>query len=103
MKQNILKAAALNAVGTTLYVAAVASFLFYAPHFDRVPNVLIPIGMLLLFVCSAAITGMFVVGKPVMWYLDGKKKDATALLFSTVAFLFAISVLLFSLLIVLTK
>ena len=71
----ILKTALLNAAGTAVYVIAVASFLFYAPKiFGRPDNsVFIPIAMLLLFVFSAALTGSLILGRPALWYLDGRK------------------------------
>ncbi|MBI2818553.1 MAG: hypothetical protein HYX73_01110 [Acidobacteria bacterium] len=84
----ILKYALLNAAGTAAYVAAVGSFLFYAPRmFGRGNSVLIPITMLLLFVFSAALTGALVLGRPILWYVDGKKKEAISLLVSTLAIL----------------
>jgi len=42
--------------------------------------------MLLLLVISVAITGFAVFGKSIMWYLDGKKKEAPSLLFLTIGF-----------------
>lgn len=85
MKNTILKHAALNALATALYVILVASFLFYAPK-TIVPGpdtVLVPIVMLLLFVFSAALTGVLVFGRPILWYVDGKKKEALSLLAAT--------------------
>lgn len=84
----------MNALATALYVAAVASFLFYAPKFfgpERSTTVLVPITMLLLFVFSAAVTGSLIFGRPSLWYLDGKKKEALTLLAHTLAILFAIT------------
>lgn len=84
----MIKYAFLNATGTAAYVTAVGSFLFYAPKvFGRGNSVLIPITMLLLFVFSAALTGALILGRPILWYVDGKKKEALSLLISTLAFL----------------
>ena len=62
------------------------------------PNTFIPIFMLLLFIISATVTGSLVLGKPILLYLDGSKKDALVLLFSTliwlVVFLCAVAVAL---------
>ncbi|MBI4138920.1 hypothetical protein HY479_02100 [Candidatus Uhrbacteria bacterium] len=94
MKNPILKFAGLNALGTALYVALVASLVFYAPHIfgpEEKDTVLIPIAMLLLFVLSASVTSLLVLGRPVLWYLDGKKKDAVSLLLATLGFLFLIT------------
>ena len=97
MKNDIFKNAALNAALTALYIAAVASFLFYAPNIfgkDEPDTVLAPILMLSLFVFSAAVTSMLVFGKPILWYLDGKKKEAIWLLFSTLGIFLVITILL---------
>lgn len=91
MQKAILKYAVLNALGTLLYIALVASFLSHtAQIFGNSPEhiVLIPIAMLLLFVCSASITAGLVLGRPVLWYLDGKKKEAVQLFIVTVGCLF---------------
>ncbi len=91
MKTPILKFAGLNALGTALYISLVASLLFNAPRLfgnNGKDTVLIPIAMILLFVFSASLTGVLVLGRPVLWYLDGKKKEAVSLLLTTVGFLF---------------
>ncbi len=84
------KLALINALITTAYIIAIASFLFYTPKLlgQEKPTVLIPIIMLLLFVFSAAFTGAAVFGMPVLWYLEGRKKDALSLIAYTLAFLF---------------
>jgi len=81
----ILKYSLINSLETAIYVIAVASFMYYA-QIERAESnitVFIPIAMLLLFVFSAAFTSILVFGRPVMWYLDGKKKDALSLLAHT--------------------
>ncbi len=83
MKNDIVKNAVLNALATAAYIAAVASFLFYAPKVfgtQKVDTVLVPIVMLSLLVFSAAFTGLLIFGRPAIWYLDGKKKEAVSLL-----------------------
>ena len=91
-----IKTAFVNAFTTALYIIFIVSFIFslqvFAPKED---NIIIPISMLLLFVCSAAITGFLVFGKPVMLYVDGKKKEAVSLLSYTLAILFIITLLSF--------
>ena len=42
---------------------------------------------LMLFVFSALLTGYLVLGKPIMMYVDGQKKEAVRLLFYTGAVL----------------
>lgn len=99
MSNNIIKNAAVNVVGTALYIVTVASFMSYTPHLFAEKDggdpktVLVPIVMLLLFVLSAAITGSLVFGRPVLWYLDGQKKEAISLLAHTLGFLFVIMII----------
>ena len=50
---------------------------------------------LLLFVCSAAITGSLVLGKPVMLYLDNKKPEAIKFFLKTIGWLFLILIMVF--------
>lgn len=97
MKNNIIKIAALNALATTAYIVAVASFLFYAPKVFKSGDdtVLIPIVMLMLFVFSAATTGLLLFGRPAFWYLDGKKKEALSLLVSTLIIFLLITLVAF--------
>ena len=90
----IWKNAFFNAAATAAYVIAVGCFLFYAPRiFGRANSAIIPVAMLLLFVFSAALTGSLILGKPVLWYLDGKKQEALSLLASTLLIFFGFTLL----------
>lgn len=95
MNSTITKHALINATLTTLYIALVAKLMFYLQHNPGPGHpdntVFIPIAMLLLFVFSAALTGSLVLGRPVMWYVDGKKKEAVKLLGLTLVFLCVIT------------
>jgi len=97
----IIKTALTNAVATAIYIAVVASFLFYSgqARMGQTPTVLVPIMILTLFVFSAALTGFLVFGTPLMWYLDGKKKDAISLLGYTLVTLLLIAFAIFLVLI----
>ncbi len=99
MKNAILKNALINAGATALYIVAVASFMIYTPDlFGEVKEktVLIPIVMLSLLVFSAALVGTLIFGRPIMWYLDGKKKEALSLLVATLA-IFLVILIMFAL------
>lgn len=94
MNNNIIKNAVVNATGTALYVVIIALFLSNAQSIfgpDEPKTMLIPVLMLLLLILSAAITGSLVFGRPILWYLDGKKQEALSLLGYTLAVLFAIT------------
>ena len=97
---KVIKSALIDSFGTTAYIILVISFIFslrfLAPKED---TIIIPIAMLLLFVFSAALTGTLVFGKPILWYIDGKKKEAISLVGYTLGFLFIITILVFMILI----
>ena len=102
MKNDIIKHAFINASLTALYIIGISSFLFYVSRFFDSPNtVLIPIMMLSLFVFSAALTGSLIFGRPILWYLEGKKEEAVFLLIYTLGIFLVITLLIFSLLLAL--
>jgi len=78
----------INAAGTLLYVLLVALFISNANAlFGRADQNLTPVFVLLLFVVSATITGWLVLGKPLLLYLENKKKEALQLFGYTVGWL----------------
>ena len=92
----IVKHAVINSLLTTLYIALVSSFLFYGPRAfspAKEDTVLIPIMMLSLLVFSVAMMGVLIFGRPVMWYLDGRKEEAISLLAHTLAIFFFIIII----------
>jgi len=98
MKNLIIKNAFMNAVMTIGYIVIVSLFLFYVPKsFDSAGDnvILIPILMLSLLVFSVAIVGVSIFGRPIIWYLDGKRTEAVHLLAYTLGIFFVIAVLLF--------
>ena|SRR3989344_3758507 len=93
--KNIIKTAALNAGATILYIILIATFLTNASQIfgpDEPKTVLVPIVMLSLLVFSVAVTGSLIFGRPILWYLDGKKKEALQLLIYTLGVFFGIMV-----------
>lgn len=90
MPKKIMKQAFLFALGEGIYISLVALLLFtVGKYFGDKPDpaIIAPIAFLLLFVISASISGALILGKPVMLYLDGKKKDALQLFSFTLAWL----------------
>lgn len=101
---KIIKRAFIDSVGTAAYIVLVMSFIFSLRILPEPEGaIIVPIAMLLLFVCSAAITGFLVFGKPVMLYIDGKKKDAVMLLGYTLGLLVLITLIVFIFLIAYLK
>lgn len=99
---RIVHRAVLDALGTLVYILLVVSLIFsLQSHFsDQKDTILAPIAMLLLFVCSAAITGFLVLGKPAMLYLDGKKREAVLLLGYTIGVLAFLTIMAFAALLI---
>ncbi|KKQ24003.1 hypothetical protein A2108_00595 [Candidatus Wolfebacteria bacterium GWA1_42_9] len=97
---KIIKNALVSAVLAVLYIAIIATVLTYGEQlFGKINNVLSGMVFLLMFVFSAALMGIIVLGKPIMWYLDGLKKEALKLVFYILGFLFVFLVMVFVILI----
>jgi hypothetical protein len=84
--KKLVLLSALNSLGVLAYISLVALFFRNAERIfgNKPDNFLAPVIMLTLFVLSALITGSIVLGKPVMLYFDGKKKDSVKLLIYTI-------------------
>jgi hypothetical protein len=95
-QREIVKNAFTNAFLTALYVSLIAAFLFYVPRISGVngkDTVLIPVVMLSLLVFSVALVGVLLFGRPMLWYLDGRRKDALSLLFYTLVIFLVITII----------
>ena len=80
----------MHAAGVFVYVAAVAWLMFNAQGiFGEQSGFLVPLFGLLLFIVSATITGLLVLGRPLQLYLDGLKTEAVTMLAATLAWLVA--------------
>ncbi|MFA6974116.1 MAG: hypothetical protein WC238_05265 [Parcubacteria group bacterium] len=90
MPKKIIQQSFLFALGEGIYISLVALLMFTVQKFfgDKPdPVIVAPIAFLLLLVISAAISGALILGKPLMLYLDGQKKEAVMLFGFTVAWL----------------
>jgi len=99
---KITKYALINALSVCLYIFAVVSLINYLAHgpLQQEPDsILMPILVLMLLVISAATTGFLVFGRPIMWYIDGKKKEALTLLISTIGIIFLVMIVVLSVLV----
>lgn len=72
----------MHAAGVFVYVSFVAWLGFNSQKFfgGEPDNFLTPLFVLLLFVISASITGLLVLGKPIHMYMNGLRKEAFTLL-----------------------
>jgi len=75
----------LNALSAAVYIALVASALYYFPKTSVEESVLAPIVMLSLFVLSAALMGYFFAYQPIRLLTEGKQREAVKFFFSTIA------------------
>ena len=73
----------LNALVALVYIALVASVMWYGSEIKPEPSVVGPIAILSLFTLSAAAMGYIFLYKPIELYFDGKKKAAIKLFFQT--------------------
>ncbi len=102
-KNNNMKLAQLIKQGfaystaTAAYILLVMAIMTNAERIGNGNELIAAAAMLTLFVFSAAVTGSLVLGKPVLTYLDGAKKDAVKLLAANLIWLFFWLVIFFSL------
>ncbi|MCX6741456.1 MAG: hypothetical protein NTY61_03610 [Candidatus Parcubacteria bacterium] len=86
----------LHAIGVAIYVTLVALVMQNGEKiFGQMNNLWGPAALLMLFVSSAAITGALVLGKPVLFYLDGQKSEAVKMFGYTLGWLVVLTVVVF--------
>lgn len=76
----------LNSLGALVYIILVVTFINNAEKIfgQGEHKYFIPVIMLTLFVLSALVTSSLILGKPLMLYFDGQKKDSVKLLLYTI-------------------
>jgi hypothetical protein len=80
-----------------LYVSGVAGLLYNAQRiFGQAQTFWVPVAMLMLFVLSATIVGILVLGRPILLYVSGQKKEGLQFLGYTVAWLFVLTLIAFA-------
>lgn len=85
-----------HALLVAVYVSLVASIMNHgSTWFGQKDTAWTPVAVLMLFVLSAAITGSLVLGRPVLMYLDGKKKEAVQFFGYTIGWLFVLTIVVF--------
>ncbi len=97
MKKNIILNAVRNAISMFAYVTAIGLFMSNASHILGPKDTLFtPVAVLMLLVFSAALMAILLFGQPVIWYLDGRKKEAVRLLSYTMVALSALTFIVFT-------
>lgn len=85
---QIGKMSFVHSGGVLVYIAIVATIMNNSERlFGQMTGYLGPIAFLLLFTLSALVVGALILGKPLILYLDGHKKEAIALLGATAGWL----------------
>lgn len=91
LSKKSLRTAFFLALGEVAYVTLVALFFFaMEKQFSNQSDPPAPFGfiiILMLFVISAAVSGALILGKPVLMYLDGKKRESMELFAFTIGWL----------------
>ncbi len=86
---KLIKYSLRHALGVIVYIFAVAAFMMNANAiFGKEDTIIEVVVLLSLFTLSAAVVGSLTVGKPILMYLDGEKKDAVKLFGYTLLWLF---------------
>src|SRR3989344_7418387 len=95
MNKKLLGHSLGHALLAFAYIFCIAVFfnLGVEKMFKNVPEFFAPIIMLLLFVLSAPVMAILVLGRPVLLYSDSKKKEALTMLFYTLGWLASILLL----------
>ncbi len=89
--KKIILSGLVQSVGLVIYILLVSLTLMNGESLfgaDEGKSFIIPAAMLLLLTFSAAVCAIAVFGRSVMWYIDGKKKEAVYLLGATMGWLF---------------
>ena len=89
LDKKILKQGATCAALAVLYVAAIATLMthleaVFGPGPDTDGDIFAPMLFLLLLVVSVATMAVLVFGKPLMLYIDGKKREAVSMVLCTI-------------------
>ncbi|MFA4880227.1 MAG: hypothetical protein WC650_01195 [Candidatus Doudnabacteria bacterium] len=86
----------LDAFSVAVYVVVISLILGQGEKiFGKMDNFLGPVALLLLLVLSAAITGALTLGRPILLYLQGCKREAIGLFLYTLGWLFLMTLLVF--------
>jgi len=91
---KLILTAFLNSIAVFVYVSSIAWLLFNGERFfGQASNFWMPTALLLVFIVSATITGLLVLGRPIYLYLNNLRSEAVKLLIYTVVFLLIITAL----------
>lgn len=89
MRKKLVSQSFFFALGEGVYIFLVALLMRSAADLvPKDPSVLGPVLFLMLFVFSAAVSGALILGKPVLLYMEGKRREALEFFGFTMGWLF---------------
>jgi len=93
---KLIKISLLQSIIAAVYIIIVSFLLSNGEKFfGKNDNIFGGVAILLLFVVSAAIMAVTVLGRSILMYLEGHKKEAIKLFFLTLFWLICITIALF--------
>jgi hypothetical protein len=88
-KSQLILWSLVNSLGAFIYIALVSLFMSNTTKiFGQMSDVWGGIIILLLLVFSALVMGVLILGRPIIFYLNGQKKEGVKLLIYTLITLF---------------
>jgi hypothetical protein len=88
-KNKLMRYSLVHSLGVLVYILLVSLIMNNGQYlFGKTDTIATGVAVLLLFVLSATIVASLVLGRPILWYWDGNKKEALKLFFLTVLWLF---------------
>jgi hypothetical protein len=104
MDRKITSYSFFNALGTIVYVSLVALVMSHGNKwFGPGNNILGAIAILSLLVLSASVVGALILGRPALWYMDGKKSEGIKLFLFTLGWLLVFTMIIFTVLAAMPK
>jgi len=95
MNKKLVLYGLASALGEAVYVILVALFMRNANHYFGInPTIFAMAAFLMIFVLSAAVSGALILGKPILMYLEGKKKEAIKLFAITLGWMLILLIIL---------
>lgn len=87
--KKVCKESFLYSIIAVVYIALVATLMNNGDKiFGKADTIFSVVAFLLLFTLSVLVVGVLLIGKPLMLYLDGKKKDAIYMVASSTGWMF---------------
>ena len=95
---SLINRAILDSLGVLAYISLISLFMNNAERIfgSTDKKIISPIVFLMLFVFSALVTSGLVLGKPMLLYLDGSKKEGVRLFIYTGLSLFVLLLIVFA-------